>query len=217
MIYKITDIADITEETFAKYWSMLSEYKKKKMTQLKNADDRMLTFAGEMLARQCLAEITGAPEFSFEILADEYGKCIVSNFHAEFNISHSGSKAMCAADVLPLGADIERIRPFTLGVAQRVCTPEEMLYIFSGSRENFADFISSKTCSEKKAVENFYLIWTLKEAYFKATGRGVRDDMRSVSFDFKPSGVTVSDSGYEVLENNITFDGAYAMSIVRRK
>lgn len=214
MIYKSIDIDEIDRETFEKYWELLSGYKKKKMSQLNKPEDRMLTFAGEMLARQCLSELTGAPEFAFEILADENGKCVVGNFNAEFNISHSGTKAVCAADKVPLGIDIEKIRPFSFGVAQRICTPGELLYVFSGSRDSFIGFSSTAKCEEKQAQNNFYRIWTLKEAYFKATGRGIRDDMKTVEFSFSENAVTVSDKDYKVIKNDIIYGGAYALSVI---
>ena len=55
-----------------------------------------------------------------------------------------------------LGIDIERIKPVKKGMAERVCTPEELQYV--------------------QGDENrFFEIWTAKEAWFKMKGTGITD------------------------------------------
>jgi 4'-phosphopantetheinyl transferase len=73
----------------------------------------------------------------------------------EFNVSHSGSVAMIAISVEAVGIDVERIKPRDRrdGIARRVFTE-----------------------AERDAIDgdhDFYRHWVAKEAFVKATGRGV--------------------------------------------
>ena len=45
-----------------------------------------------------------------------------------FNLSHSGSLALCGADEAPLGVDVERVRPRRAGLARYVLSEEEFAW-----------------------------------------------------------------------------------------
>lgn len=63
-----------------------------------------------------------------------------------FSLSHSKALVLCAIGESPVGADIEVHRPVLAGVAQRVCTDQEL------------------------AAFDFFQLWTLKESYLKLVG-----------------------------------------------
>jgi len=46
-----------------------------------------------------------------------------------FNLSHSGTMALCAVDEYPVGADIEVIRPHHPRLSQRICSAEELAWL----------------------------------------------------------------------------------------
>ena len=77
--------------------------------------------------------------------------------HLCFSFSHTDTHALCAVDTLPLGADIQTLRPIRPHTTDRVCCPEEL--------ENF----------------DFFDIWTLKESYVKLFD-APRTNFRSVCF-----------------------------------
>lgn len=83
-----------------------------------------------------------------------------------FNVSHSGSLALCALGDRELGADIEIVRDRTNGLPRYALSDAEYdWYAARGGR--WADF---------------YTLWTLKESRAKCTGEGVlRAPVREIS------------------------------------
>ena len=96
-------------------------------------------------------------EDSFELRQIEFiaGKKPVVNGGADFNISHSGSIALCAVSATGrVGADIEKVRPVrVMQLANRIAAPPEAAGVNS--------------------VEEFFSLWTKKEAVAKAGGATV--------------------------------------------
>ncbi len=83
----------------------------------------------------------------------------------EFNISHSKGLALCALADCPVGADIERVRARREGLPRYILDEWEWNWFRSrGSR-----------------WEDFYTLWTLKEAKVKCTGQGLRCPAREIS------------------------------------
>jgi 4'-phosphopantetheinyl transferase len=79
-----------------------------------------------------------------------------------FNLSHSNEMALCAVTLnRSVGIDLEHIRPnFELeSLAKKIFSPKENKML------NFLPV------SEKQNL--FFNLWTLKEAYLKATGEGI--------------------------------------------
>ena len=113
-----------------------------------------------------------------------------------FNLSHSGSYAVCAVSDAPVGVDIEVRRKNTnLKVAKR----------FFSQAEN--DYIDSFETLESRE-DAFYRIWTLKEAFVKATGEGLSRPLNEFSFTFTPSGITI-DIETEFMFESITKEDMY--------
>ena len=77
--------------------------------------------------------------------------------HLHFSVSHSGGLSLCALGEASLGADIERVRPRSGGLLRYALSDGEYAWFQSrGSR-----------------WEDFYTLWTLKEARVKCTGEGI--------------------------------------------
>ena len=84
------------------------------------------------------------------------------NIH--FNISHCSQGCICAISDLPVGIDIQDVRPFSLPIAKRGCSDAELQLLK----------LSTDPASE------FTRIWTMKESYLKMTGPGIAVDLRTV-------------------------------------
>ncbi len=81
-----------------------------------------------------------------------------------FNLSHSDEYALCAVTLnQPIGIDLENIHP-----APDI---EAMARHFFSFKENEMIF----THPPDQRLQFFYNLWTLKEAYLKATGKGIRN------------------------------------------
>lgn len=87
------------------------------------------------------------------VLRTEMGKPYFADLPLRFSVSHSGSRVILAVSDKEIGADIERIRPRRLDVANRFFTAGEVAYVGD-------------------SVERFYEIWTKKEAFGKWCGGG---------------------------------------------
>lgn len=74
-----------------------------------------------------------------------------------FNLSHSGGLALCALDGAPVGADIQTVAPRRPAMVERCCAPEERAWL-AGRGDGWEDFA---------------LLWALKEAMVKRSGRGL--------------------------------------------
>lgn len=136
-------------------------------------------------ARGCLRTILGLyldippGEVRFEYL--RHGKPAL---HAEanpmnisFNLSHSRSLALCAVSVKrEIGIDVEYPRP--------VARAEKILERFfsEGEREYYRS--QPETLKER----SFMNLWTMKEAYSKALGRGLSSELRDIDLAHVLSG-----------------------------
>jgi 4'-phosphopantetheinyl transferase len=93
-----------------------------------------------------------------------------------FNLSHTDGLVGLATLRSPgceLGFDVERIdRKVTLAVADRFFRPEETAWL--------------QSLPEPGRPEGFLRLWTLKEAFIKATGEGLARDLASFWFTLPP-------------------------------
>lgn len=89
----------------------------------------------------------------------------------QFNISHSGVIALMAiSHGIEVGIDVEMIRP--MSNAHRIA----------------AKFFSPRETAELRGLpaEAFFTCWTRKEAYLKARGQGLGQDLRAFSVTISP-------------------------------
>ena len=166
--YKYT-IQDLSDAEYNKWYSLMSEDKQRRVDRLCFKDDKKRTVSGEMLARKSIAEWCEVTPDSIRFSIGDHGKPYVEDLDVEFNISHSGDMVVCAVDDNPVGIDIEQIRPIDLSVAKRICTEEELLYLF-GHTPTKKDFGYTANTT---VLTHFFEIWTEKEAYGKCLGYGL--------------------------------------------
>ena len=163
------DIRDLTDAEYNKWYSLMSEDKQLRVDRFRFVDDKKRTVTGEMLARKAIAEWCGIAPESIIFGIKEHGKPCAKDLSIEFNISHSGDMVVCAVDDKSVGIDIEQIRPIDLSVAKRICTDEELLYLF-GRTPTEQDFIYT---TDIETLTRFFELWTAKEAYGKCIGVGI--------------------------------------------
>lgn len=95
---------------------------------------------------------------------DEWGKPYLKNGELFFNVSHAGEYVVIALSENPVGVDIEGRRKIKDGMYRKVVQPEEQMLI-GGDRE-----------------WDFLRLWTLKESFVKAEGKGLRIPMKEYYF-----------------------------------
>lgn len=164
------DIRDLTDDEYNKWYSLMSTDKQSRVDRFRFADDKKRTIAGEMLARKAIAEWCGIAPESIVFGIKEHGKPYAKNSTVEFNISHSGDMVVCAIDDRPIGIDVEKIRPIDISVAKRICSNNELRYLFGSKLDEF-NFCYT---TDMKILTRFFEIWTAKEAYSKSIGGRLR-------------------------------------------
>ncbi|MCD7948435.1 MAG: 4'-phosphopantetheinyl transferase superfamily protein [Oscillospiraceae bacterium] len=94
-----------------------------------------------------------------------------------FNLSHSGPFALCAVGDVPLGVDIECLRPRRPGLARHVLSEREYRWFLARGA----------------AWEDFYSLWTLKESRCKQEGIGLRRPPRTITVPLITTGAAELD------------------------
>mgnify|MGYP004525421831 CR=1 FL=1 len=95
----------------------------------------------------------------------ESGKPYFADYpEIQFNYSHCRTMAVCVLSSARTGIDIETIRPFHERTARRFCCDREWNWLKGQEDQDLA----------------WIRIWTLKEAYLKYTGTGIRTDLKQL-------------------------------------
>jgi 4'-phosphopantetheinyl transferase len=139
--------------------------------------DRAAYVAAHALLRQVLSTYDSIPPsaWTFDIRAE--GKPVLSGRHPtdlSFNLSHTcGLVACVACRTRDVGIDVESIDP-------RVEALEIASRFFSES-----ELAGLRTSVESERPARFAEIWTLKEAYVKATGAGLSTPLHTYAFGYE--------------------------------
>jgi len=131
-----------------------------------NLSSKLQSVAGELLARYSVGQYLGKPDQQINLVFGEKGKPHIGNLNGvHFNISHSGNYVVCAVAPYEIGIDVERIRKVNLRVAERFFSTPEINDLMS--------------LDEADRMEYFIRLWTIKESYLKAIGRGLTQHLNS--------------------------------------
>ncbi|MFF3099848.1 4'-phosphopantetheinyl transferase family protein [Viridibacillus arvi] len=153
------------KETLNSLLSYVSVERQNRVKKFMKIDDSYRSLIGNLMVRILLKERYGSSVEEIEVCINTYGKpflCGYPSFH--YNISHSGEYVVCAVHDEEVGVDIEKVRPLDLQLAMGLFTEEE-----------YRDLLNAK----EDGIHAFYDIWTLKESYIKAIGKGLSCPLNS--------------------------------------
>lgn len=128
---------------------------------------------------------------------DRYGKPFLKDFpYIHYNISHCDGYIACGVSSEPIGIDIENVRECPTKVLKRVFSDKEIEYVESSRSKDL----------------KFFQLWTLKESYIKAIGKGLSYPIDKVNFEILDDAIksNQSDSYYKQI---ILEDGQYVLSV----
>ena len=153
-VYEVSELED--EALFARGLSSLPwQERREKILRLRSPLGRRLALGAGLLLSHALRE-AGAEELRLD--CGPQGKPFLTACpQLHFNLSHSGSLALCAVAEFPVGADVEKIGPCRPGVARRCFRPEEL------------DWLARSPDPDR----DFVRLWTRKESYLKLLGIGL--------------------------------------------
>lgn len=164
------DTVQMSDAEYARLAGASSDELCARLDRMAHPDDRKRTLAGHLLILGAAKELCGASDPT--ILRTAAGKPYFADLPIRFSLSHSEDKVILAVSDREIGADIERIRPLSLGVAKRFFTPAEQAYVF-GKVPTERDFSLPKAEQDAALLRRFYEVWTKKEAYGKWQGSGM--------------------------------------------
>lgn len=152
------------------YLKCISYEKQIRILKYFNEADKKRSLMSELLIRKAASDKLCIPTKRVNISYNPYGKPYIDNErYFKFNISHSESYVVIAISNYKVGIDVEMNKKTDIAIAKRFFTKNEYQYIKS--------FIT-----ESDRINAFYMIWTLKESYVKALGKGLSIPLNSFEF-----------------------------------
>ncbi|HEY3909060.1 MAG TPA: 4'-phosphopantetheinyl transferase superfamily protein [Stellaceae bacterium] len=170
----------LDEAAVAPWRAMLDLGERERAARFVFARHRVQFIAAHVLMRAVLARLGGRLPAAWRFVADAHGKPSAWLGDApaalSFNLSHTegmvGIAATLGAD-WALGFDVEPLaRQVDLGVADRFFAQHEVAWLDRQPRP--------------ERSQGFLRLWTLKEAFIKATGKGLTQDLAAFWFDPVP-------------------------------
>lgn len=128
----------------------------------------------------------------------EQGKPYLTDYpDVHFNLSHSDGITACIVENQECGIDCEKVREYRPNVMKRAFSEKEQALIESAP-ENERDML-------------FFTLWTLKEAYIKAIGKGLSFPMNKAEFIIEDGKITSNIADYE-FRRYIIEDGKFVIA-----
>jgi 4'-phosphopantetheinyl transferase len=166
-------------------------------------DSRRRNFVlGRTLLRASVARIAGVASDDVVVRIEPSGRPVLAGSLSNVfvSIAHSGSYIVVGVAKRPVGVDVERVRQLASfpRVAARVCSPDE-LRLLAGM-------------SNADRERAFMTVWSRKEAYGKATGRGIAFPLRSVTVGLTGSIISGATGDWHVADVDV--DPHFAAAVV---
>ena len=160
LLYKFSKISEFSETDLGLTYNLLSVDQQDYIDRL-NSLKKTQSLAVRTLLSQLLKEL----DFNVSVKnlsADSNGKPYLNDSNIYISLTHSNEYVGCAISDKPVGIDIEQIKPVKDSVIGRVCSNEEINYLTKNGRDEF------------------FKLWTLKEAYIKAVSNSLK--LSEISF-----------------------------------
>lgn len=128
----------------------------------------------------------------------EHGKPYLADYpDVHFNLSHSEGITACMVESRQCGIDCEKVREYRPNVMKRAFSEKEREMI-ENAPENERDLL-------------FFTLWTLKEAYIKAIGKGLSYPMNEAEFFIEDGNIISNIKDYE-FRRYIISDGRFVIA-----
>lgn len=157
---------DRPPEDVAYLLGMLDADEQARAASFRDPCDRKRFVVGRAGLRLVLAADADESPEALQFQMNAWGKPHLSGDCRQFNFSRSGGTALLAIGKVPIGIDLERVRP--------IPEKERIADLVFACRER--DWMLA--VAEPERTARFFTLWTRKEALVKAAGRGLSDDLR---------------------------------------
>lgn len=150
------------------YLKFLSIEKSKRLCRLVHKENFLQSLVADLLVRMSIVKRLNLSNKEIVFSLNDYGKPTLNGGNLEFNISHSGEWVTVIVGQHPVGIDVEQIHPIKMDIARRFFSEQE-----------YADLLMKE---KEEQIKYFFDLWTLKESYMKACGKGFAIPLNSISF-----------------------------------
>jgi 4'-phosphopantetheinyl transferase len=164
--------------------ALLDEGERRRARALRRPADRRRHVAARALVRTVLSRYRSSAPQDWRFIADAHGRPQLSPEHQwpelQFNIAHTAGVVVLAVTAgAAVGVDVETSRRRTDTVAlERYFAPAERAAL--------------EALPAAARRRRFFELWTLKEAYLKARGLGLRLSLAGFAFEYcAPAGVQI--------------------------
>lgn len=198
------------EELMESYKNKIDSQRYEKVMRIRAPEARVRSLLGGFLLQTAVKEALQSEKEALS-LPLTYGPqekpYLAEHPNLYFNLSHSGTVAVCALCDEEVGVDVQEYRKMKAGVAERFFTAQEKARL--------------------KALEHhgeeyerlFFRMWSVKESYIKFTGLGMKQGLDTFIIDWKGQQIQNKESGKEVAcfqEVSIEGLSRYAISVCSR-
>ena len=164
-------------ELFRRLYRQTDAARRERIDRMHFEKDKYLSLGAGVLLRKALNDLgfDAVPDLAY----GAHGKPYFPDLpELHFNLSHSGTKVLCAVSDRSIGCDAEKIGSYNEKLVRRFFHPEECTLLLS------APDASAQT-------ELFYRLWTLKESFLKATGLGLSLPLDSFAVCLRENRISV--------------------------
>ncbi|WP_024834659.1 4'-phosphopantetheinyl transferase family protein [Ruminiclostridium josui] len=168
---------------------LISDERKAKMERFLFKEDSIRCLLGEVIARYAICKNLNYKNEVISFKTDSNNKPYfpIASHSVFYNISHSGDWVVCILSDKPCGIDVELIKQTKFDIAKRFFSPSEYENLMSQP--------------EHYRTKYFFMLWTLKESYIKADGRGLSIPLDSFSFNIDSGKISLSTKDTSNLSN----------------
>jgi 4'-phosphopantetheinyl transferase len=163
-------LVDLDDGRWDDFTASLSAEEEMRASRYRTAALAQIYRRGRAALRQVLAYYVGQPPRSLAIQYGEFGKPSLRGHDVQFNLSHSGKRALIAVSSAPVGVDLEWIHP--------ALSIEELAPLVCNGAED--EYLSNLPEDARRIA--FFQLWTQKEAYCKALGVGLQKTLADIAF-----------------------------------
>ncbi len=158
----------------------ISDERKSKMERFLFKEDSIRCLLGEIIARYAVSKDLNLKNENISFKTDSNNKpyLAIANQSVFYNISHSGDWVVCILSDKPCGIDVELLKQADIDIAKRFFSQNE-----------YESLISQPA---HYRTRYFFMLWTLKESYIKADGRGLSLPLNSFSFNIDSGRISLS-------------------------
>lgn len=170
----VADTSVLVGDAYRRAYDAVSDARRAAVDRLHSPVAQRASLGAELLLWRA-ANVLGLPKAP--LVLDTNGKPHVKGDPFFFNLSHSGSVAVCAVSDTEVGCDVEHPRDALLKVTERVCGNAEKAFLTS--------------LPPHERLDAALRLWTLKESAVKACGKGLSVGMERFCFSLTNNGATL--------------------------